>query len=151
MKPLILALIVIAVLAVIAISIKNRSKKTGEIPRAKQPVTKNEQAMFFRLTSALPEHVVLAQVSFSSLLTAKTVGARNTFDRKTADFVICTKSFDVIAVIELDDSSHKGREIEDGKRDLLLTNAGYKVLRYKQIPDLEKVKADFIVKPQTEN
>jgi len=151
MKLLIVALIVLAVLAVIAISIKNKTKKTGELPRAKQPVTKNEQAMFFRLTSALPEHIVLAQVSFSSLITARTFAARNTFDRKTADFVICTKAFEVIAVVELDDSSHKGREIEDGKRDSLLTNAGYKVLRYKQIPDIEKVKADFTVKPQQEN
>ena len=49
----------------------------------------------------------------------------------------------MIAVVELDDSSHKGRAKEDGARDALLTDAGYRVVRYPRVPDIEQVKADF--------
>ncbi len=99
--------------------------------------------MFFRLQSALPNLIVLSQVSFGALLTAKSRAVRNTFDRKRADFVICDKSFKVLAVVELDDRSHDGREEQDANRDKLLTDAGYRVIRYRGIPDIEQVEADF--------
>ncbi len=65
--------------------------------------------------------------------TAKAV--RNTFDRKVADFVVCTKGLRVTAVVELDDSSHKGRAAEDAERQGLLERAGYTVLRFKHVPN----------------
>lgn len=147
---LVLIVLVIAVVVIAALSKKQQGPKEipdkaieGEKPRACPPLTKNEQAMFFRLQSALPTLIVLSQVSFGALLTAKSRGARNTFDRKRADFVICDKSFKVLAVIELDDSSHDGREAQDANRDKLLKDAGYRVLRYRGIPDIEQVAMDF--------
>lgn len=113
------------------------------------PVTENEQAMYFRLVQAFPSGVVLAQVAFSALIQSKDRATRSTFDRKRADFVICTKAFQVAAVIELDDSSHKGREAQDAKRDSLLQSAGYRVLRYKTIPDIEKLRIDVAGTAQT--
>ena len=103
--------------------------------------------MHNRLTQSLPDFVVLAQVSFGALLTAKTYAARNRFDRKIADFVICDKAFQVIAVVELDDASHKGKRAQDSDRDALLIQAGYRVLRYDNVPDIDKVKADFAPQP----
>ncbi len=111
--------------------------------RAKTPLTEREQSMFFRLREALPEMVVLSQVSFSALLSAKERETRNTFNRKYADFVICERSFKVVAVVELDDASHRGNEENDSNRDLLLTKAGYRVVRYKQVPDVQRVLSDF--------
>ncbi|MBC3862195.1 DUF2726 domain-containing protein [Undibacterium jejuense] len=142
-----LALIALAVLAILAIAINNRikskSKKTpGDISK-KLPLTKNEQPMYFRLAEALPEYVVLAQVAFSALLQTKNRATRNKFDRKVADFVVCTKAFEVLAIVELDDSSHKGREEQDRARDSLLTNAGYRVARYARTPDVETIKRDI--------
>jgi very-short-patch-repair endonuclease len=61
------------------------------------------------------------------------------FNRKVADFVVATKAFEVLAVIELDDASHKGREMHDGKRDTMLERAGYRVLRFKHVPDVDAV------------
>ena len=46
-------------------------------------------------------------------------------------------------MIELDDSSHKGKEAADKQRDEMLTSAGYKVLRYPQIPDRDKLAFDL--------
>lgn len=149
-----LLVLVVALLIVMAaaIGIAGRGKKlAGEAIKRKRPLTDNEQPMYFRLIQALPEHVVLAQVAFSALLTAKQRPTRNRFDRKVADFVVCTKSFDVVAVIELDDSSHRGREKQDEARDAILRSAGYTVLRYKKVPDIARLTADLaaIQKPET--
>ena len=117
--------------------------KSSESPRRRQLLSEREQAMHNRLSQALPDLVVLAQVSFSALLTARAYATRNTFDRKTADFVVCDKAFQVLAVIELDDASHKGKADKDAARDAMLAGAGYRVLRYPNIPDIERVRSDF--------
>jgi very-short-patch-repair endonuclease len=82
-------------------------------------------------------------VSFSALITARSHATRNLFNRKIADFVICDRALQVVAVVELDDSSHKNKSEEDQQRDALLTAAGYRVIRYKSVPDIDRVRADF--------
>jgi very-short-patch-repair endonuclease len=131
--PLVLLIVVIGV----ARGVIKGKGRTTETPRAKRPLTEREQAMYFRLVQAMPDHVVMPQVAFSALLDAKSIGARNTFDRKTADFVVCGKGFEVTAVIELDDSSHKGRSKVDAAREGLLTKAGYRVVRFNNVPNVE--------------
>lgn len=146
---LLIPLILIAISAALALATnKRKSSKMGVIT-ARNPVTENEQAMYFRLTQAFPSGVVLAQVAFSALITSKDRATRNRFDRKVADFVLCTKAFQVAAVIELDDSSHRGREAQDSKRDSLLESAGYRVLRYKTIPDIDTLRFDVAGTAQT--
>lgn len=140
-------LIGVALLAIVfAVLASKRGKGADgktEAPKAKAPLTKNEQPMYFRLLEAFPDAVVLAQVSFSALITARAKAVRNRFDRKVADFVLCTRAFEVIAVIELDDRSHKGKEVADKARDSLLTEAGYRVLRYTKTPDIEQIRRDI--------
>lgn len=150
MKSL-LPIVLIAIVALVALAIfaKQVSKAKagkGEAPKRKRLMTEREQAMHNRLTQALPDFVVLAQVSFGALLTARAYAVRNTFDRKIADFVVCDRAFQVLAVIELDDASHKGKAEKDSERDALLTSTGYRVLRYANIPDIDRVRADFAPK-----
>jgi very-short-patch-repair endonuclease len=99
--------------------------------------------MYHRLRSALPWAQVFPQVSFSALLQSQSQATRNTFNRKVADYVICDPSLSPLAVIELDDSSHRGREAADAHRDSLLTKAGYRVIRYPNVPDADRIQADF--------
>lgn len=120
-----------------------------EVPKPRRPLTANEQPMYFRLREALPDHIVLAQVSFSALLWAKDQRVRNTFNRKVADFVICDLTFRVVAVVELDDKSHEGREEYDQARDALLQKARLRVLRYPRIPDVDRVRNDILGLPPT--
>lgn len=148
MKSLIwLALALIVLFAVVAVL--KRKQRGNDVAHAKRdlrrktPLTEREQGMFFRLCTTFPEYVVLSQVAFSALLLSKQQATRNGYNRKFADFVLCTKSFQVVAVIELDDSSHKGREAADGDRDAWLTAAGYRVVRYGNTPDTAKLLADF--------
>jgi hypothetical protein len=135
--------IAIAIAALMKVKSAERGTKGNFV---KRPVaTANEQGMFWRLVECfpMPEHIVLTQVSFGALLNAKDGASRYSFSQKRADFVLLDKSFKVIAVIELDDSSHKGREKEDGKRDAMLMQARYNVLRYSKTPDKTKLMTDI--------
>lgn len=141
----------IAAILIAAVVIAELAKKqvsgSAEKPKRRWPMTKNEAAMYHRLVQALPDKVIFAQVSFGALLTARGRAARNRFDRKIADFVVCDKALQVLAIIELDDSSHRGREAHDAARDKLLQDAGYRVIRYQRVPNAEKVRSDFSEEP----
>jgi very-short-patch-repair endonuclease len=117
-------------------------KATGQF-RARKPLSDYEQGMYHRLHQAFPEHIILAQVAFSALLQTSDRPTRSMFDRKYADFVVCSKAFEVLAVVELDDSSHKGREEPDAKRESLLWKAGYKILRYGKYPEVGQLQGDL--------
>ena len=107
-------------------------------------LTYHEQAMFKLLKQALPNYHIFVQVSFSAILWTPDQATRNRFNRKIADFVITCENFLIKAIIELDDVSHIGREQQDAERDQFLKTAGYKVIRYKQLPTIEQIKNDMI-------
>ncbi|MDR9839476.1 DUF2726 domain-containing protein [Herbaspirillum huttiense] len=141
---LLLAIVVAIGLATIKRKARSRARlSTSALVAKRNALTNREQVMYFRLTEVLHGHIVLAQVAFSALLKTRNRPDRNRFDRKVADFVVMNRSFEVLAVIELDDSSHKGRENQDAERQALLTSAGYRVIRYNNIPDIEVLKRDF--------
>lgn len=137
--------IILAIVLVVStvINPKSSSSKSPLTLSKKQLLTNREQQMFSVLSSALPECVVLAQVSFSALVTAEGWQSRNRFNRKVADFVLCSKQMSVIAVIELDDRSHIGRELLDRERDAMLKQAGYTTIRYHSIPPTEIIRRDI--------
>lgn len=158
MKFLVLLFVALAVLAFF-VKMKNGrgssdtsepSEKKGSFA-AREIATANEQFMFWRLAEVfpMPEYIVLTQVSFGALLAAKNGASRYSFAQKRADFVLTNKGFKVLAVIELDDASHKGKESADAERDAMLIEAGYKVLRYSRVPDRARLMADLWPKPAT--
>ena len=134
--------VVVALLAGLALVAKTLSKGGRKtIPTRARPVmTKNEQPMYWRLRETFPDAVVLAQVAFSALITSAREH-RNRYDRKVADFVLLDKGMNVLAVIELDDSTHKGKEDSDAARAALLETAGLRVVRFPRVPDAEALKA----------
>jgi very-short-patch-repair endonuclease len=121
---------------------KNRNAKRNPI-KGKRIITMNEQPTFMKLKEALPEHIILAQVAFSAFMTAQGYATRNLFNRKVADFVVLDKAFNIVAIVELDDSSHKGKEKFDAERDAFIQEAGFKVIRYKRTPELAQIHSDF--------
>lgn len=96
----------------------------------------NEKEFFYRLSRALPQYHIFPQVSFSALITVggrlserQRFDLRRKFGWKYADYVICEpKTLFVVAVIELDDRTH--RASADRQRDATLAAAGYRTLRF---------------------
>ena len=122
---------------------RQAAKSRRPLKLQRKPVmTAREQQMYHLLQTALPECTVLAQVAFSALVTAKGWANRNRFDRKVADFVLCSQQLNVLAIIELDDRSHSSREREDRERDDMLRLAGYVTLRYATFPTEQALRTD---------
>ena len=145
MSNSIVVLLALALLVGAALWVGLRKRQSPAVVLAPRKIlTANEQSMFWRLSEAFPkpDYVVLAQVSFGALLTAKQGASRNSFSQKIADFVLTDKALHVLAIIEFDDGSHKGREGRDASRDAMLAQAKYKILRYRSIPSTDKLVAD---------
>ena len=132
-------LVLLAVLVTVVIAIKAHDRKTpaSEWPvRAQAPLSRPEQVLYWRLRDACPGHVVLAQVAIAQLLEIENVLNRqavfNRYRQLVADFVVCTPSFSVLAVIELDDRSHTtpGRADADRRKSGVLGAAGIPLLRF---------------------
>lgn len=148
---LVIALIVI--LAVISLTKPSNKQTDADIwpYYAKKPLSQPEQVLYFRLAQALPEHVTLAQVGLSRILGVKKgnnpMEWLNRINRMSADFVVCNKASNVIAVIELDDSSHQreDRKKADQKKDKALASAGIRMIRWnaKEIPDIITIQTTF--------
>lgn len=138
----IIGIVVIVLLAIIT----GKSKKPRQQHTPIQPkaiLTRREQQFFAVLQHALPRAYIFPQVSFSAILTTKGFYTRSQFNRKIADFVLCDQNLSIVAIVELDDSSHKGREQQDAARDAMLNEAGYPVLRYAQIPVAAQIQKDL--------
>lgn len=126
-----IALIVFALRAIINAKLKKaESEGGGDIPYfGKTVLTDVEQVLYHRLVEALPELIVLAQVPLSGILGIRRNRNKrwqaqfNAIARKSVDYVVCRKDFSVVAVIELDDSTH---EREDRKKSDEVKNAAFK-------------------------
>ena len=133
-------LILVAVFAIIAFVIAViGSKRRDDIAIEAKPIlTPNEQEFFHRLRRALPNHHIFPQVGLNALLQV-TKGtpkqsfykSLNRFNSKTADFVVCeSDTLKVLAIIELDDKTHKHKRQKDAERDAMLQTSGYRTIRF---------------------
>lgn len=152
MKPTsALTLLAIVFVIICAYTLATASKRNTKIKlllgelklKSRRPLTTFEEQMFFALTAALPECTVLAQVSLQALIDTDSMADRNRFNRKSADYVICSKQLTPIAVIELDDASHNRKREQDADRDAMLQKAGYQTIRYRKIPSTETIQQDI--------
>lgn len=104
-------------------------------PVARQFLTEREEAMLAAIEQILPGHRIHAQVSMGALLRAPrrdgrkaSAADRNSFSQKIVDFVVQDRSSgSVVALIEVDDSSHVARRDQD--RDAMTQRAGYTTIR----------------------
>jgi very-short-patch-repair endonuclease len=146
---LVVVIVVLAALAVLKAIFQGGSADEVWPFYAKTPLSRPEQVLYFRLVSALPEHIILAQVQLSRFLGVKKGNNYrawfNRINRMSADFVVCNKDFSIVAVIELDDLTHqeKDRQAADAKKDKALSSAGIRIVRWQAnaIPDKAAIQA----------
>ncbi len=144
MKSLLPVLLVLLVLVLIVVALavmkKRRHLGSGQADSwpfyAKRPLSQPEQVLYHRLVSALPEHIVLAQVQVSRVLGVKKGFNfhewNNRINRLSYDFVVCRKDATVLAVIELDDKTHAAdeRAQTDQKKEKATSAAGVRLFRW---------------------
>lgn len=97
-------------------------------------MTDAEKRFFAVLEAAAPSFLVCPQVAMSAIVTRpkhqNRIHHRAAFSQKRLDFVLADReTLTARLVVELDDSSHRGREHEDARRDAMLFEAGYAILR----------------------
>jgi len=156
---LLLALEIVIILATLVaiFMLKRRPVDTADTwpyyPR--RPLSSTEKMLYKRLTQALPDHIILAQVRLSRLL-----GVRDGSDCKTwlnrisrlsADFVVCNRDASILAVIELEHASRSAKHAESIARykDKALFDAGITLHRWhpRTIPDEDLIKTTLLSKP----
>lgn len=98
-------------------------------------LTDNEIDFLERLEAAFPEYRVFCQVSMGALMAPDVPGGspdflaiRGRFAQKVVDFVLLDGALEVVALVELDDRTH--RVERDAERDAMTASAGYVTLRY---------------------
>lgn len=102
--------------------------------RRRKLMTDNELEFFGRLVAALPDHYVFPQVAMTAFLEAASSDKRKSHSdrlriaQQRADYIVCTKNCDLVAVIELDDRTHSSAK--DQLRDSRLEQAGIRTLRF---------------------
>ena len=147
-----LLLLMFAVIVVIGIVRFIRETAGGARFEARNALLSSpEQQLYWLLVKALPENVVMAQVAFSQILIARGGDSKENFSKfsrakqKVADFVVCSKEFKMLAVIELDDSSHS--RDKDERRDAILKEAGLRTMRWnvRGMPDAAEIRRALLV------
>jgi hypothetical protein len=155
MKELLFTLVLLMLMFAVALGgTKRRSLRNavfhGPWPYySKRPMSRPEQVLYHRLLAALPDHIVLAQVQVSRILGVKRGYNfhvwNNRINRLSYDFVICANDSTVLAVIELDDSSHdsRARIATDSRKEKATADAGMRFIRWNvnALPDIATIRA----------
>jgi hypothetical protein len=147
-------LFLLAFVIVIAMVLKTLQKRSTPRAiawrvRAHNPLSEPEQVLYWRLCEAFPEHVVLSQVALSQLVQVDGGKDRqavfNRISQLVADFVVCTKAFEVVAIVELDDRSHETatHAAADARKTQALAAAGYRLIRlhFSRMPTVPELQA----------
>jgi very-short-patch-repair endonuclease len=127
---------------------RNSPKPQDSVLKQRAIFTPNEQLAFARLKEVLPDYIVLAHVSYDALLTTKFGRTRHKYRNLVADFVILDQLYQVIAIVGLNDPLILKRPQQASFRDALLSMAGYRVIRYEDVPEYYQLRRDFLSKQE---
>ena len=123
-------------------------------------LTAREREWHQALVNAFPHFHIFAQVSLSQLVDVRknapaSVALRNRFSQLVADMVLCASSYDVLAVIEIDDASHRRsvRREADNRKAKALGSAGIKLMRIPQgvNPSRDAIRKYVALAPEASN
>lgn len=150
-----------AVVAVVALLAKTVGKRRviesrdpdGPWPyRVRRLLTDPEQVLLHRVRSALPDHLVFAQVQVARVLEVSerpdSLSWFNRVAQLSFDILVCTQDTMPVLAIELDDSSH-GRQRQrrrDAKKDRACNDAGLRLVRWnvQSIPSVTTIQAEVM-------
>lgn len=118
-------LMLIILLTLVAGIYRYKLESSVQIPTRyarRRPLNSHEQILYWRLADALPNHVVLAQVSMMRCVGVRGPNAR-VLALENIDFVVCTKTMHIMAAIEITDENRPlneyRRKVQQIKEDAL--------------------------------
>lgn len=131
---IIVALLFLAIIAVGHLRTTNKRHRAGNHSYDRHALMSPAETEFYDLlSSSLPHLRIFPQVSLGALLKPSpwSQAAWNAIAQQRADYVVyepttCT----ILAVVELDDSTHRTKADRDATRDARLSSAGYRVVRW---------------------
>lgn len=124
--------------------LSNHEKRKDSILKQRSIFNFNEQLTYMRLKEVLPESTILAHVSYDTLLTTKFYRTRNKYRNLVADFVVLDHQHQIIAIVAVDDPLVLKRIQQSQYQDALLRMAGYRVIRYDDVPEYPQLRQDFL-------
>lgn len=139
------SLFVLAIVIVFAYNGLKNKQKNDSILRQRAVFNSNEQITFTRLKEVFPEANVLAHVAFDALLTTKYSHTRRKYQKMFANFVVLDQHCRVIAIITMDDPNLVKRSSTAIYQDALLEMANYRVVRYREVPEYQQLREDFLI------
>jgi very-short-patch-repair endonuclease len=150
-SAVVIGLIVIAIIYSFKRGVPNAGAEAWPF-YAKRVLTRPEQILYYRLVSALPECIVLAQVQLSRVLGVKSgfnfQSWNNRINRMSLDFLVCLKDSTIVAAVELDDGTHEqaARIEADAKKTKALSSAGIALIRWNvsALPDESAIRQTFL-------
>lgn len=120
--------------ALVGVTLTKQGKEKAGVYRRRKVMSENELEFFGRLVAALPDHYIFPQVAMSALLEAASSDEKTAHSdrlriaQQRADYIVCTKNCELVAVIELDDRTHS--TAKDQLRDSRLEQAGIRTVRF---------------------
>jgi hypothetical protein len=152
--------LIVLVVALIAIAIGQallKNSDRGGAYKSRRLMTENESEFFGRLVVALPDHYIFPQVALSALIEAAAKDRKRAYSdylriaQQRVDYVVCDRSCQVVAVVELDDKTHSRKK--DEVRDTRLLQAGIRTVRFqsRSKPTAELVRATVLPAPAHTN
>lgn len=124
--------------------IENSDKRQDSVLKQRAIFNLNEQLTYTRLKEVLPNRTILAHVSYDALLTTKFYRTRNKYRNLVADFVILDQHHQIVAIVAVDDPLVLKRPQKAQYQDALLSMAGYRVIRYDDVPEYQQLRQDFL-------
>lgn len=99
----------------------------------KKPLSERERETLKQLRESLPEYEIHANMRLADAIKADWKQFRY-IKGFHLDFVICNQSGDIVAAVELDDSTHDNRKTQerDAKKNKWLSDTGIKLIRIRE-------------------
>lgn len=138
------SIVILAIVLFSAYKGLNTKRPSDSVLRQRAIFNSIEYLTYMRMKEILPDANIFAHVSFDALLTTKFPRTRRKYKNLFADFVILNKDFHVIAIVALGDVMRIHRSKDSIDQDALLDSAGYRVIRYDQVPEYQQLRDDFL-------
>ena len=134
--------------------LKVKPISSGLVPHKKHDYlgSKSERQFYKTLLEILPsEYIIHCQVSMMALVQPVNFKDNSKTWAKRIDYVITDRDTQILAVIELDDSSHRQKKRQE--RDLYVNSAfegNHKLLRFEAAGDYDPIEIALVIERETD-